>query len=297
MAYTFEQVKHGYANLWDKALVRPASNALAMKEAKRILDAEAQLKEVEAATDVPWFMVGVMLYRESDLNFETYLGNGQSLHHVTTEVPAGRGPFSSFLAGAIDAIKHEGMYKIGPWTLEFILFWLERFNGEGYFAEGINDPYLWSWTTLYTSGKFVGDHQFSRTDVDSQGGCAAILKALFEIDPTLMPPRIAGGPPMTQVPQAQAPQLPQINLADAAGSLNTVIGLLPLVANFVPQLKPIAVFIPLIQGALKLVIELETAPHDPASVATIIETHLKNVVNDLQAFKVPPFPGAPNAGA
>lgn len=296
MTYTFEQVKKGYANLWDQAQVKPQFNSIAMQTAKKIIDHEGQLKEVEAATDVPWYVVGCMLYRESNLDFNTYLGNGQSLHRVTTEVPAGRGPFSSFLEGAIDALRLEGLYKLGPatWVLEFILYGIEKLNGFGYFSHGINSPYLWSWTTLYTHGKFTSDHGFDPNFTDPQGGCAAILKALFEIDPTLMPSRVAKGkPPMTTPAPATTP--PSIDIAAITKGLETVVGFLPLLTKIFPPLAPVAPFIPLIQGGLKLLEELESSPHDPASIADLISKHLASIGSDIQAIKaqmpVPPASG------
>lgn len=293
MAFTFDQVKKGYANLWDQAQIKPQFAAIATSTAKRVQALYSIFKEVEAATGVPWFMVGVILYRESDLNVNTYLGNGQSLHRVTTEVPAGRGPFDSFLAGAIDAIKLQGMYRLDVvWSIELILYWTEKLNGLGYFSHGINSPYLWSWTTLYTHGKFTSDHGFDPNFTDPQGGCVAILKALFEIDPALMPPRIAqqGKPPMTTAPTPAVPA--QIDISSITKGLETVVGFLPLLTKIFPPLAPIAPFIPLIQGALKLIEELEASPHDPQSIADLIIKHLGNIGNDIQTIKgqMPPSP-------
>jgi hypothetical protein len=45
-----------------------------------------------------------------------------------------------------------------------------------------NSPYLWSWTDLYTAGKYVADHVYSRSAVDKQPGCVAILKSLVALD-------------------------------------------------------------------------------------------------------------------
>lgn len=285
MAFTFDQVKKGYANLWDQAQVKSQFNSIAMQTAKRVMNHEDVFKQVEDATDVPWFMIGAWLYRESNIDLNTYLGNGQSLHRVTSEVPAGRGPFDSFLAGAVDAIKLEGLDKLGKvrWTLEFCLYGTEKLNGFGYFTHGINSPYLWSWTSLYTHGKFTSDHGFDPNFTDPQGGVAAILKALFEIDPTLMPPRVAQGkPPMTTT----TPAVPaQVDIASITKGLETVVGFLPLLTKIFPPLAPVAPFIPLIQGALKLIEELETSPHDPQSIADLITKHLQNIGADIQAIK------------
>ena len=59
-------------------------------------------------------------YRESNFNFDTYLGNGQSLARVTTIVPKGRGPFTgpdAFINGAIDALRLEGFIGANDWGI------------------------------------------------------------------------------------------------------------------------------------------------------------------------------------
>src|SRR5437879_1945957 len=96
MSYSFEQTKAGYAKLWAQAVVRPEKVEAAKALARKIIEHKVRYEAVERSTGVPWFVIGVLHYRESDFNFGTYLGNGQSLLRITTEVPVGRGPFSSF---------------------------------------------------------------------------------------------------------------------------------------------------------------------------------------------------------
>jgi lysozyme family protein len=293
MAYSFEQTKAGYAKLWDKAKI--SHPAQAEQWARKLLEPKNRsiLEQVQNATGVPWYMVGVMLYRESSLNFGTYLGNGQSLSRRTTVVPIGRGPFNTFLDGAVDALAFEGMVGIKDWTIEKILYWIERFNGQGYFSHG-NSPYVWSWTDQYTSGKFVADHVYDPNFVDPQGGCAAILKSLFEIDPSLMPKRIAGpqpqeAPPVATAPTTTAPTtvpaLPHgIDLHQIAASLGTVIGFLPMAANFFPPLKPVVPFIPLIKGVLDMAAELQDKSHDPQAIVDVIVKHLGDIKTQVEAL-------------
>ena len=137
---TYAETRAGYLNLWNQAQVLPGEAAAAKVWAQKIGDSthRPHFENVQNLTGVPWFMVGLMLMRESSLNLGTYLGNGQSLSQKTTEVPAGRGPFSTFEAGAVDALKLEGMTGITDWPVEHILYWLERFNGQGYFEIGVN---------------------------------------------------------------------------------------------------------------------------------------------------------------
>ena len=181
---TYAETKQGYANLWDKAEVRPQYVNAARNWAIQISDAAnvAQFKAVQAQTGVPWFFVGLLLMRESSLNLHTYLGNGQPLNQVTTIAPVGRGPFSSFVAGAVDALKYQGYVGITEWPVSHILWLAEKFNGFGYFERGVNSPYIWNWTTLYSSGKFVSDGVYDANFVDPQPGIAAVLKELILIN-------------------------------------------------------------------------------------------------------------------
>lgn len=179
-ALTFEATKHGYAHLWDAARVTNVAGAT--KEAARIsaTAARAAYVHVEKLTAVPWWMVAVIHMRESSFSWTTYLGNGQALGQITTIVPKGRGPFADWYAGAVDALTLQGIAGFDPrsWTIERALYWLERYNGTGYFGHAVNDPYLWSWTDQYKSGKFVADGKFDANVVDQQPGCAAVLKTL-----------------------------------------------------------------------------------------------------------------------
>lgn len=290
MAYTFAATKQGYANLWAKA--KATNNAESMKVAKKIIDNEGILMQVQNATDVPWWLIGAWLYRESDLDFNTYLGNGQSIHHVTTIVPKGRGPFATFQEGAIDAIRYEdnqrggGFYKIGraAWTIEYCLWASETWNGWGYTSHNVNSPYIWDWTDLYTTGLFVADGQFSPTQKENRAGVAALMMALFDIDPSLEPSQSAQEKPMATTPTTTAAAT-GLDVAGIAHGLETVVGFLPVLSKIFPPLAPVAPFIPLIQGLLKFAEELPTISHDPQSIADLIGKHLSDISAGVQAVK------------
>jgi hypothetical protein len=99
-----------------------------------------------------------------------------------------------------------GLDKVPAWTLERILYEIEKYNGWGYLGK-CNSPYLWSWTNQYSGGKYVADHVFSRTAFDVQAGCVAILKALAEFDADVAA-RLAGQGPAIVDPQAPPPKPP-----------------------------------------------------------------------------------------
>jgi lysozyme family protein len=179
---SFESLKASYRKLWDGMTINANSAQAAMLAANRIISGRDRYKAIEKRTSVPWFFIGLCHMREGNFNFNTYLGNGQSLSRPTTIVPIGRGPFPSFEDGAVDALKYQGLVSVTDWSLERIAFCLEGFNGYGYRAKGVNSPYLWSGTNRYTKGKFVADHLFDENAVDKQLGSLAVLSRLCALD-------------------------------------------------------------------------------------------------------------------
>lgn len=188
MAPTFPQFQNGYAHLWDTMTISndKIPNAAAM--AQRILKNKARYQQIERDNGVPWVMAAVIHMRESDLNFNTYLHNGDSLSGYTHHVPSGRpkvghGPPFTFEESAEDSLKLEGFDTLkGQYTIELMLFCVEKDNGWGYLSKG-NSPYVWSWTNQYHGGKYTEDNHYDPNVWDVQPGCAAILYALGELDP------------------------------------------------------------------------------------------------------------------
>lgn len=137
---------------------------------------------VEAATGIPWYVVAAIDMREESFNHTGYLGNGDPLWKPTTNVPRGRGPFSSWFAGAIDALQYDAFTPAkgegSHWDIVTALIALENYNGQGYAEQGIASPYIWSLTTLQVPGKFVADGSFDPGAMDSQPGCAGLLLTL-----------------------------------------------------------------------------------------------------------------------
>lgn len=181
MAWTYETTKKGYAALWAKATLRPERKATVLTRARKIATNKARYQQLEARTGVPWWWIAVAHNLEGGGRWDTYLGNGQSIARVTTIVPKGRGPFKSFEDGAIDAIQLKGLEKIKVWDMPRALFLWEQFNGFGYVSKGINSPYVWSMTNLYTRGKYVRDHVYDPNAVSDQIGAAAMMIGLIEL--------------------------------------------------------------------------------------------------------------------
>lgn len=143
---------------------------------------------VQGLTGVPWYVIACIHYRESGLDFTTCLHNGDPLPGPTTDVPAGRGPFESWEAAAVDALQFDGLDKVTDWSLASCLYQCELYNGFGYrtrhFADTIPSgasPYIWNGSQWYQSGCYVSDHNFSSTKVDDNLGVAVLLKALVQL--------------------------------------------------------------------------------------------------------------------
>lgn len=136
---------------------------------------------VEKATGVPWYVVGAIDCREENFSHGSYLGNGDPLYRVSTHVPRGRGPFSSWYAGAIDAFHLDGMGHLpagGHWDIVTALIKCEAYNGMGYASHGLPSPYVWGGTNIQQAGKYTSDGHWSPSTWDSQPGCAAMFLAL-----------------------------------------------------------------------------------------------------------------------
>jgi lysozyme family protein/peptidoglycan hydrolase-like protein with peptidoglycan-binding domain len=225
---SFAEYKDAYENDWAHLEIRSSRLQDACSRANMLLHGKPTYQQIESKTGVPWWFVGLCHYRESNFNFDTYLGNGQSLARVTTIVPKGRGPFTGpdgFINGALDALRLEGFIGANDWGIARALYRLEGFNGYGYHGKGVNSPYLYGGSTIYgppeaKGGKYVADHVFDSSVVDTQLGTGVILKALMQLDSSIdLGGTVTNGP--SQHPASQEPddELTQSTLW-LQGSLN-----------------------------------------------------------------------------
>ena len=183
--YTLERLRPEYLDLWQKMEIRPEKVISATTAAQRVIHSKARYQDVEARTGVPWFVVGCVHYRESNFDFNSYLGNGDPLNHPTTNVPKGRGPFATFEDGAVDAlITVENLDEIKDWGPEHVAYGFEKVNGFGYRGptKNIPSPYLWGGTTVQKRGKYISDHVYDASVMDTQLGGMAVLRKVMEID-------------------------------------------------------------------------------------------------------------------
>lgn len=175
-----------YRDQWDRMIMNSDRVREFTADAQFALDHKATYQLIAAqAGQVTWAQIAIIHRREADADFNCYLGNGQSLHRVTTEVPRGRGPFATFTSGALDALRVDGLTSIIDWRLEKVLYFWEVFNGGGYSRRGLPSPYIFGGTNIQRRGKFVADDDFDATVWDSQPGCAPMLAMIMHLDPTV----------------------------------------------------------------------------------------------------------------
>lgn len=287
---TFAATKAGYHNLWAKCQIASNKQDEVSAVCKRIVANKTIYQLVEKQTKVPWFLVAALHYRESNLNFSTYLGNGDPLTHPTTHVPAGRGPFTSWLGGAVDALKYDKLAGVTAWSIELALYCAEAFNGEGYeLHHDENSPYVWAGTNLQQRGKYTSDGGFDPGAWDEQLGVAAVLKGLCKLDNTVA--TFCAVPPQVQQPQPKEPDVTttptsSFNLdfnqieKQLEGALTAVNGfafLLP------PQLRGILAFAPVLEGGLTLIGDLQHADWSHGGIAPLLSANLRKMADAIDA--------------
>jgi lysozyme family protein len=175
----FDSLESEYAN--DLALAKPTRSTDAIVAAKRLLVHRERFLLLQKNCGVPALWVMPVFERENP-NFDSYLGNGQSLRHPTTLVPKNRGPFSSWEAGAADALTLDHITLVNDWTWPRACFQWELWNGFGPRDHGRPTGYVWSGTTIYQGGKYVADRVWSRGTWDHQLGTVILARAIAELD-------------------------------------------------------------------------------------------------------------------
>ncbi|MCP1850635.1 MULTISPECIES: hypothetical protein [unclassified Bradyrhizobium] len=97
-------------------------------------EAKARYQAVEVKTGVPWAFISVAHERESSQDWSGSLAQGDPWNKVSTHVPAGRGPFSSWEEAAIDALVNcaPRAGKNKDWSIGGTLTMVEQYNGLGY---------------------------------------------------------------------------------------------------------------------------------------------------------------------
>jgi lysozyme family protein len=180
----FESLAREYEAWFAALTIRPENSSQVTFAVKQLIGNKADYQKVAQATNnrMPWAFVGVIHGMECSFNFAGHLHNGDPLIDRTTHVPkncpvTGTPPFS-WQDSAIDALTLKGFNQETNWSIARMLYLLEKYNGFGYRFRQLPTPYLWSFSNLYSKGKFVADGVFDPEKESKQCGAGVMLKAL-----------------------------------------------------------------------------------------------------------------------
>jgi uncharacterized protein (TIGR02594 family) len=174
-----------YADAWRRMTILPEHASELDAIARKLIGNKQRYQAAVAGIKVPWFFIAVIHQRESTANFSKNIHNGEALNKITTLVPAGRGPFSSFEESVNDWIALKGLNKITDWPIERFAYQCELNNGMGYRNRGVPSAYLWSFSNIYRGGKYIADHVWSATAMDQQCGTMPLLKQMMALDASI----------------------------------------------------------------------------------------------------------------
>ena len=178
----FDDLRAEYQDFFDRCQIRTEFAGNVDFYVSRLLKFRDVYRDVATPLGIPWFFIGILHGMECGFDFATHLHNGDVLTARTVHVPKGRPatgmPPFSWRESARDALILKGYNHESDWTLPRQLYLFEKYNGFGYRPLGVPSPYLWSFSNLYTKGKFVGDHEFNPEARSRQCGTALMIKAL-----------------------------------------------------------------------------------------------------------------------
>ncbi|HAX87998.1 MAG TPA: hypothetical protein DCY91_17455 [Cyanobacteria bacterium UBA11370] len=157
--------------------------------AETIVTRRSLYDQVERQTNVPWWFIGILHYREANFG-EAHLHNGDPLNARTVHDPPGRpqafpanGQYYTFVESAVDAIRWKMLDRIPDRSLSAWLWSFEYWDGFGYAMHGINSEYLWNGTNHFGSGnnrgKCLPNGLCDPNATSDQVGCGAILWYIY----------------------------------------------------------------------------------------------------------------------
>lgn len=180
----FSEIASEYASMFQAANINAANSGTVEHFCEMAVGAKGRYESAVAGTRIPWWFVAMIHGLESSFNFGRHLHNGDSLSARTTHVPANQPPASvgdppfTWEVSAKDALRSKRFHERTDWSLSYVLYRWECYNGLGYRKKGLASPYLWSMSDRYAKGKYVADGRFDANAVSRQVGAATALKLL-----------------------------------------------------------------------------------------------------------------------
>jgi lysozyme family protein len=174
----FESIRQDHSENLSKLKILEKIRPALEKFRQKVLANRARYEQVAAQTGVPWKLIAALHNRESGMQFDTYLHNGQKLGKPTTAVPVGK-LFYDWETAAIDALQTKRNNISQNSDLADQLAYAESYNGLGYRRPNFGPSgYVYAGTNIYQGGKYVKDGVYDPNHYDQQLGVAAMLMAL-----------------------------------------------------------------------------------------------------------------------
>jgi lysozyme family protein len=177
-ARDFDSLRRDHAENLNKIKVLEKIRPALEKFRQKALANRGRYEQVANQTGVPWKLIAALHNRESGMNFDTYLHNGQKLGTPTTAVPVGK-LFYDWETAAIDALQAKRNNINQNSDLADQLAYAESYNGLGYRRPNFGPSgYVYAGTNIYQGGKYVKDGVYDPKHFDQQLGVAPMLMAL-----------------------------------------------------------------------------------------------------------------------
>lgn len=185
--YSYPALKQEYLDLWNMIEIQSKHLKVTDIVIDRIFKNRSRYEKAVERTLIPWWFIGIVHFLESGGSFNGHLHNGDPLSAKTKNVPAGRpiappnnGNSYTWEESAADAIKYTGLDKVENWSISMLLYRGEKYNGFGYRRQGVHTPYNWSWSNLYTKGRYVKDGVFDKDKITLAPGFAIIIRRMID---------------------------------------------------------------------------------------------------------------------
>ena len=183
-APSLDSVRAEYQRMFEACGVRPEYQAAVADNVGRLRRQRARYEPLGGAVQIPWYFIGIIHGLEASFNFMGHLHNGDvPLAQRTRNVPRNRPeawlPPSDWESSARDALAYDGFLGQSDWSLEAMLYRWEAYNGWGYRPRRNPSPYLWSFSSHYSRGKYASDGRYDPQLKSQQCGAAVMLKELL----------------------------------------------------------------------------------------------------------------------
>lgn len=164
----------------------PTVNKMRANQSKYEAVSQKLSEKTGGKKKIGWEVIAAIHYREGDMDFGTYLHNGDKLGSPTVSVPAGISfPNSTewWVDAAVDALNREvyleNMSTASPDWLANIAEYAEKYNGPAYRNQGKNSPYVWAWSQwIGVAGLIKVDHGPITNQQDKRLGIMPIVLEL-----------------------------------------------------------------------------------------------------------------------